>query len=1058
MTPRRLFDPEPVALARIALRAADRPGAGLGLLAEGILLAAPDLAAADGTRPRAQRALRAYEVRSRTRPTPHGVFGAVATARFRSGRTDLPEGAGPPAPTLGPAHRAVTAPNPLWLAAVYDRMLDDPSVLDGLTLTTHPLVRTVDGRYEVEHARPPGPLALHSVRVTGVSRWLLDTCVGGHAAAPLLARLTAWAASGDGEDDGADGGEPGDADGGTGGDGTGDGRDGTGDGGVGRRPGTTAGTTARATAGAAEPTAAARSAAESAVRELIRSGLLLTDLAPDGRPDAALRRLAHHAPPTPEGLALRRVRDLLARADALPPGAPDRIALLRSVGGLMRDPAPPRRPLVADAYADARIELPARLGEQAAVAADVLWRTTPTLPPLADYHRRFVAAYGTRRPVPLAEVLDPAAGLGPPGADDGLGRLREPGPDRSALLARLATGAGGEAEVEGEGGSGGACGEVVLTDALVDRLTSPSAEPPPRSAEIHVRVVRAPSGALRLAVCPYSGSQQAGSAAGRYAAELGWPRRPDDGPSDGTGPMVAEIVCRPTDAAAGALTAPAGLAPYRIAVDVPPRPGDLVPADLYLVSAGGRLVLWAPRNGRPVLPVVGHRAVPALLPPAARLLRLLGQAGTRPWRTWSWGPYEALPHTPRVRYREVLLAPARWNLPEEVLEAADRPHGFAARLAAWRAGARPAPPRTVLVDEADRLLPVDLDDARDREVLRGRVRHGVRAVLEPLGGPGHDPAVVRGPDGGHVLELVVSLRARAPGNAVRLDPRCFAVPSGAARGPVLDPAGARGWASLALRVPEHRQDAVLRRLAAEAPRCFWLRYDTPEFGPHLRIRFGGPGGGPAPGVRRAAERWAARMAALGLAGAARWEAYVPETERYGGSAGLAAAEEVFVADSALVLDALTELDRPDPSLPGPDDADPADPALAATADRVLLAAAGAVSVARVLAAGSPSALGRAPLDATGRRWREALRGRLRAAPGEGVVPVRPTARWQARERALAAYRTALWEGFDVARREEVASLCASDLIHLHVNRLLGPDPALERLVRSLASDRLRRPS
>ncbi|MFF0549811.1 lantibiotic dehydratase [Streptomyces sp. NPDC004311] len=1000
MAPGRLFDPEAVVLARIPLRAADRPDAALGLLAEGILLAGPGLAATDGTQPRAARALRAYEIRSRTRPVPHGVFSGVATARFRA---EPPAGSGRTAiavPSLGTAHRTVTAPAPLWLAAVYDRMLDDPAVLAGLTLTTHALVRAVDGRFEVEHAPAAGPLALHSVRDTPVSRWVLDTCSGGgRCSAQVLAELTARAAADGG------GGE--------------------------RRSGPPDGTASRP-ARAPRAAQSVRSAAEGVVRELVRSGLLLTDLAPDGRPDRALLRLAHRAPRTRDGQVLRRVRDLLAQADTLPPGDPGRPPLLRRVTRLMRDPAPPERPLVADTFADARIELPAHLGEQAAAAATVLWRTTPTRPPLTDYHRRFVAAYGTQRLVPLPEVLDPAAGLGPPGDDDGLGILADPDPARSALLARLAT----------EGG--GAGGELVLTDALVDRLAGASADPPPHSAEIHVRVVRAESGALRLAVCPYSGSQQAGSAAGRYADGLGWPSRPDEPAAEDTEPMLAEVVCRPVDGAAAALTAPAGLAPYRIPVDVPPEPGDLPPSDLYLTSDGSRLVLWALRYGRAVRPVVGHRAAPGLLPPAARLLRLLGQAGTRPWRTWSWGPYDALPHTPRVRHREVLLAPARWNLPENVLEAARLPREFDARLAAWRAAARPAPPHTVLVDEADRLLPVDLDDARDREVLRGRVCRGVRAVLEPLGGPAADPAVVRGPDGGHLLELVVSLRSRVPTAAVRLDPRC-AVRTGAT---VPEPGG---LLSLALQVPGHRQGAVLRHLAGWAPRGFWLRYATQEFGPHLRIRFRGEREQLEGELRPAAERWAARMASLGLAGAARWEAYRPETERYGGPAGVAAAEAVFVADSALVLEALTVLG---PGVPDLGDRDPADPADAA--DGILLAAAGAVSMARVLAAGDPAAVGRAPLDATGRRWREALRSRFRSLPDGSPLPALPAAAWNERARALAAYRTVLRDAG--GPWEEVAALCASDLIHLHVNRLLGPDPAVERLVRSLAADRLRRPS
>jgi hypothetical protein len=53
--------------------------------------------------------------------------------------------------------------------------------------------------------------------------------------------------------------------------------------------------------------------------------------------------------------------------------------------------------------------------------------------------------------------------------------------------------------------------------------------------------------------------------------------------------------------------------------------------------------------------------------------------------------------------------------------------------------------------------------------------------------------------------------------------------------------------------------------------------------------------------------------------------------------------------------------------------------------------------------------------------------------------------WIAREEALAAYRSVL----DPARRIE----CASSLIHLHVNRLLG-GTTLEPLTRALAVDLL----
>ncbi|MFD7078998.1 lantibiotic dehydratase [Streptomyces sp. NPDC059918] len=984
---RRVFEPGPGALARIPLRPlAAGPGDGAGVLEEAVLLAAPGLDAATAGVAHdeggsLERSLRSYEIRSRTRPTPSGVFSGVAPVRFAE---PGPDGADTERLVLGTAHRAVTAPSGSWLAAVADRMLDDPDVLDRTTLTTDNTVRTVDGRFEVEYAAAGNGVAgVHSVRDTQVSRMLLDACAEGRPAAEVLDLLLGLHTGHD----------------------------------------------------------------ERAVRRLllqmIRSGLLLTDLTPGDLPALTLARLTSYTRPGDGWSVLSRLRELLARADAHPPGAAPRIELLRRARLLMRDPEPTGRPLVADTRADAAVVLPRRLAEQAAEAAGVLWRTAPTKPPLADYHRRFVAAYGIHRMVPLTEVLDTAAGLGPPGPGDGLGAEEDTAPARLAVLAELAAHHGPD-------------NEVVLTEELVERLAPHRGEPPPRSAEIHVRVVRDGTGPLRLAVCPGSGSQQAGSGAARFAA-LGLiddasDREDHQAAEDGPGVLVAHVACRPLTASAAALAPPAAGPGPHIAVGVPPRPGDLTPADLYVASDGRRLVLWSTRHGCRIVPLVPHRLTPELLPAPVRLLRLLGHADSRPWRTWSWGPYAELPTTPRVRHRDVILAPARWTLPATLTEAADRPAEFTARLDAWRTDTRPSPPQHVMVEEADRLLPLDLDDPRDREILRTRTRHGVRAVLEPLGAAAQ-PAVVRGPDGAHLLEVVVPLRRAATGHGpVRLDPRC--APRSRSLPRSRDGREPSGWLSLHVQVPGPRQDAALRRLAdtlaglppQDAARCFWIRYATPGFGPHLRLRLGGRPEVLEALLRPAAEGWARELHDLGLAGTARWEPYVPEVERYGGPACLAAAEAVFAADSALALAAL----------------DPRSAGGGAEAPRILLCAAGAVSVARLLAGGSPRAVAAAGLGREERRRREALRGAFRALPPEPAAAgsALRTA-WVARDTALTAYGAALAAAPAAATAAPVspgiAELCASDVVHMHVNRLLGPDPATERLVRSLASDALHRP-
>ena len=118
----------PAMLARVPLRPAGMSAVMLsdavedGLLAEALFLASRQAASGpaartgaagrlgDGRGPsRAAVTRRAYELRSRWRPTPHGAFAGVATARAA--------GAGESARLLlGSRHRARTSPSGSWLS------------------------------------------------------------------------------------------------------------------------------------------------------------------------------------------------------------------------------------------------------------------------------------------------------------------------------------------------------------------------------------------------------------------------------------------------------------------------------------------------------------------------------------------------------------------------------------------------------------------------------------------------------------------------------------------------------------------------------------------------------------------------------------------------------------------------------------------------------------------------------------------------------------------------------------------------------------------------------
>ncbi|WP_059013474.1 lantibiotic dehydratase [Streptomyces specialis] len=951
---RHVFTHQPVAMARVPLRPAapDPDEDSAGLLAEGVFLASRSMTHADDSAQaavssRLRATWRAYDIRSRSRPTPHGVFSGVAPAIFTDQSTAL---------RLGTRHRTITTVSPAWLITVTDQLLDGEELLPHLTLTSNNLAVRRGDRLEAEHAAPNGGMAQRSsIRATEVSLWVLDTCREGMPARTVLAGLAT------------------------------------------RYP------------------AAGETVITTAVRQMIRTGLLLTDSLPAHMRDDPLGHLLARLP---SSVALRpvleRLRDLLTRADEFALGTPQRLALLRAARRTADEVVTVERPLAVDTLADATLAVPRAVGEEAAQAAGFLWRISQTTPPRTPYYEKFVRTYGHQRLVPLLEVIDPAIGIGPPDDADDIGAQRDIEPRRAALLARLL----GEATARGQA-------EVVVDDALAEQLAHSAGAVPPRTAEIHVRLLRH-GGHFRIAVGDM-GSQDAGSAAGRFARWL-----PQLAPevTGSEGAMVAEIVCRPRTGPPAALAVETGFAPHRIPLGVPERACDLLPEELLIGTAGRHLVVWSARHQRPVIPVLFSRLTRELLPPAAHALRVIGHAGIRPWHAWSWGPAGCLPFAPRVRYKNILVAPARWRLPEELTSAASDRHAWDRALAAWRTDSVPSPPDVMVVQESDRQLPIDLRLDEDRELLRRSVRRGARAITEPLGGPGVDGAVLEGPGGRHVVELVVNLTRRDEPPTAQRDPRSTPRRHSA----VHRPGG--NWISAAVPVPAGHQDGVLGQLydvlapaGRHIDRWFWLRFHTPALGDHLRIRATGDPEVLALRVVPLLTAWCSALADQRLAGRMVLESYEPETERYGGPKAMSAAEEVFAADSAFAARCLA-LTR-------------------STDERLLVAAVSAVDIVRTVTDQNHKALRGHRLTPPDRRTRDALRPRLRSAVAQPAsrIPAPLAAAWSARHEALAAYRIALAD-------PGVSALCASDLVHMHCNRLLGPDPARERIARSLATDLL----
>ncbi|HEX5113642.1 MAG TPA: lantibiotic dehydratase [Pseudonocardiaceae bacterium] len=384
-----LFSVHPTApiLARLPLLPAEGgEDHGNGLLREGMFLASRSLGEDHARSTRARHTVRAYELRARWRPTPHGVFAGVALAGVVDGPACLQMGAG---------HRARSNPSAVWLAAVCADLLQGPhapEILVRLALTTQGSAVRRGDRWEVEseladdHDRRG--VERCTVRATAATDLIMAVCTGGATTGAILdAVRSRWPQ-------------------------------------------------------------VRESVVLDTVTSLIRYGFLIADLLPGDVSADPIARLLTVLPLThPTRPPLAGLRDELAVADTHAPGRPERLAALRAGRDLADRIHRVDRPLTVDVALDARIDLPAAVVTDAIRAAEVLWRIAPRHDPTDEFRLRFAERYGHHRYVPLLDAADPVTGIGLLGQQQS---GTEDAPGRGAVLSSLIAAAVADRAVEVE--------------------------------------------------------------------------------------------------------------------------------------------------------------------------------------------------------------------------------------------------------------------------------------------------------------------------------------------------------------------------------------------------------------------------------------------------------------------------------------------------------------------------------------------------------------------------------------------------------------------------------
>ncbi|WP_427884701.1 lantibiotic dehydratase [Kribbella sp. GL6] len=543
-----------------------------------------------------------------------------------------------------------------------------------------------------------------------------------------------------------------------------------------------------------------------------------------------------------------------------------------------------------DLRVDAEVRLPLAVAEEAARAASLLWRLSPPgdgLPTLAAYHRAFLDRYGTDRVVPVLELMDPQIGLGAPaGYRIPVGeRGREEVPDNTYPAARdealAAALTGGD--------------ELLLDDALIDRLVGTSDDQPPDSLDLCAQLLADSPEALErgdFLLAATSGSIAAGAMIGRFAGMLGLEHQLTE-LYDVPGPLAVQLEFAPYEPRFGNVLREPRVLPHRLAVGTfadPADPGVVDVHDVCVGTTGERLYLFSTKLRRELTVVRPNMLnVVTGAPNVARFLAAIGLAGRRFWTPWQWGRLEVLPRLPRVRSGRSILAPALWRTDPNLSTATD----WDRTLDAWRE--RRQVPDVIRVGMFDHHLDLDLRVPLHRRLFRDQLRKEPSSVVsEPLTG--------YGVTAGHANEIVVPLVSVADRPEVAPNPSWSTANH---RPPRHLPGGE--WLSAKIYLPADLQDALLagpvRQLVErmDVGRWFFLRYRDPDA--HLRIRF--HQGDPA-----ILHDWATDLVESGRIRTLVLDEYEPEVARYGGTDVMAAAEDVFCADSRAVLEQLkTQLPR-----------------------------------------------------------------------------------------------------------------------------------------------------
>jgi lantibiotic biosynthesis protein len=942
-----------------------------------------------------------YQIRMSTRPTPFGLFAGVAVSSW---------GAATSLVVRAPCRRVRTRPDMAWLMALVMAAEADSAIRKRLRFWANPLAIFEAGRVHLSERAPKGDGANMppvSVRATGAAKQALAFARRPVPYESLVARLCETAPS------------------------------------------------------------ATPEKVDKLLTELWEQTFLLTDLRPPLTTDDPARYVAERLAGIPEATGiLARLTAFLEAASAWDRLEPEEG--VKAFPGLLTQAGVPEDgskeiPMQVDMAMAVEGQIGHSVAAEASRMAELLLRLSPAPQgpsSLAAYRQAFTSRYGHDREVPVLEMLSPSRGLGPPATHGQMSLDPAKAAQRAQTLLELACTALHERQ------------RTVHLDAKTLALletSHPDSKTAPPSVDINILVAARSAGAIDegdflVVLGPNLGALAAGRNLGRFADLVGpeglaaleaaeaaeQAQAPDQ--------LRAEVVFLPRGVRSANVVIRPAVRRYEIPFGVSPgvSPSSVIPLDQLVVGVDqGRFYVRWPVASKRVRFSSGHMLNLHSAPPVGRFLVELASDGRTVFSTFDWGPAEDFPYLPRVQMGRIVLRPAQWRIRKDELEL-EPSDAFRRTLDRWRQEWEV--PRHVSLSFGDNRLILDLDqDSQAGELIAElqKLNRNDSIVMQEVV-PALDETWLSGPGGHYTSEFVVSLvlnsfdeKAAAPAAVPRQEPAASGIEEDDGQLTRLHPPGS-DWLFLKLYCPRNVEDDVLAEstltLAGNATGSgladswFFVRYSDPD--PHLRLRFHGSADRLTNLLLPSVCDWASRLMADGLCLKFMFDTYEQEIERFGGIAGMAAAEAIFSADSRGAAELLrcirTNVWPHDRTM------------LAAVSIDELLGALGFDAAEKLRWYRSHAAHGGPDTGSDYRQRKNALRSLLGdplflgSQPGGDAI----AAALQARRTALSAVGSGLRQ-LEAERKlgQPLETLCSS-FVHLHGNRL-GIDSGAEQRVLSL---------